>query len=77
LVNGWHADPIDKRDPTAIERFLLAAFLGFILFRAFLYLNVKPALRVGKSKDYWARVMAAEICRLTGQSFLTFPVLRC
>ena len=42
LVNGWHADHIYTHDPTAIERFLLAAFLGFILFHAFLCLNVKP-----------------------------------
>jgi len=61
LVNGWHADHIYKHDPTAIECFLLTAFLGFILFHAFLYRNVKPTLRAGKSKDFWARVMAAEI----------------
>jgi len=36
-------------------------FLAFILLHSFLYLNVKPALRQGKSKDFWARVMAAEI----------------
>ena len=61
LVNGWHADHVFKHDPDAIESFLLMAFLALILFHAFLYLNVKPQLREGKSKEFWARRMAAEI----------------
>jgi hypothetical protein len=61
LVQGWHADHVMKHNPAAIECFLLMAFLAFILFHAFLYLNVKPQLRKGKSKDFWTRVMAAEI----------------
>ena len=54
LVKGWHADQVLKHDAAAIECFLL------ILFHAFLYLNLKPALLQGKSKDFWARAMAAE-----------------
>ena len=61
LVEGWHADHVLKHDAAAIECFLLMTFLAFILFHAFLYLNLKPALRQGKSKDFWAKVMAAEI----------------
>jgi len=61
LVKGWHADHVLKHDGAAIECFLLLMFLAFILFHAFLYLNVKPALRKGKSKEFWASVMAAEI----------------
>ena len=61
LVKGWHADHLLKHHPAAIECFLLMTFLAFILFHAFLYLNLKPALRQGKSKVFWARVMAAEI----------------
>lgn len=61
LVNGWHADHVFKHDPAAIESFLLMAFLTLILFHAFLYLNVKPQLREGTSKEFWARLMAAEI----------------
>ena len=34
-----------------------AAFLALILFHAFLYLNVKPQLREGTSKEFWARLM--------------------
>jgi len=48
-------------NPNATECFLLITFLAHILFHASLYLNVKPALRKGKSAMFWARVMAAEI----------------
>jgi hypothetical protein len=61
LVEGWHADHVLKHDAAAIECFLLMTFLALILFHAFLYLNVKPSLRQGKSKAFWAKVMAAEI----------------
>ena len=61
LVNGWHADHVFKHDPAAIECFLLLTFLAFIIYHAFFYLNLKPSLRRGKSKEFWARVMAAEI----------------
>ena len=62
LVEGWHTDHVLKHDAAAIECFLLMTFLAFILFHAFLYLNVKPLLlRQGKSKEFWARVMAAKI----------------
>jgi hypothetical protein len=61
LVNGWHADHVFKHDPDAIESFLLMAFLALILFHAFLYLNIKPQLRAGKSREFWARRMAADI----------------
>jgi hypothetical protein len=61
LVNGWAADHVLTHDSNAIECFLLLTFLAFILFHSFLYLNVKPALRKGKSKIFWAKVMSAEI----------------
>jgi hypothetical protein len=61
LVEGWHADHVLKHDAAAIECFLLMTFLALILFHAFLYLNVKPSLRQGKSRAFWAKVMAAEI----------------
>lgn len=61
LVNGWEADHVMTHEPNAIECFLLLTFLAFILFHAFLYLNVKPELRKGKSKKFWSIVMAAEV----------------
>jgi hypothetical protein len=65
-----------KHNPAAIECFLLMTFLAFILFRAFLDLNVKPSLRQGKSKDFWARVMAAEIYHHFIPSALSLPKKR-
>ena len=56
-----YQDAAGRFDAVAIECFLLMTFLAFILLHAFLYRNVKPSLRQGKSKDFWARVMAAEI----------------
>ena len=37
------------------------AFLMFIIYNAFLYLNLKPLLRSGESNEYWAKLMASEI----------------
>ncbi len=37
------------------------ACLTHILFHAFLYLNLKPQFRKGKSKEFFAKLMAAEI----------------
>ena len=61
LVNGWHADHVLKHDAAAIECFLLMAFLTLIIYHAFLYLNLKPAIRKNKSEEYWVNLMAAEI----------------
>ena len=61
LVNGWEADHVMKHDPNAIECFLLMTFLTHILYHAFLFLNLKPSLRSRKSKEYWAKLIAAEI----------------
>ena len=61
LVDGWDADHVLKHDSNAIECFLLMTFLAFILFHAFLSLNVKPERREGKSKIFWVKVIAAEI----------------
>jgi len=62
LVNGWHADHIYKHDPNAMECFLLIAFLAYNIFHAFLALNLKLQIRRGKTRVFWARLMAAEIC---------------
>ena len=61
LVNGWHADHLYRHDPTAIQCFLLLAFLAYNTFHAFLALNLKPQLRNGKTEAYWALLMASEI----------------
>ncbi len=63
LVNGWHADHVYKHDAGAIEAFYLLTFLAFNLFHAFLFLNVKPELRAGRTERFWACVIAAEVYR--------------
>jgi hypothetical protein len=61
LVNEWHFDHVFKHDPNAIECFLLVAFLAYNLFHAFFALNLKPAVRRGKTQLFWARPMTAEL----------------
>lgn len=61
LVNGWHADHVYKHQPRAIENFLLTVFLACNLFQAFVARHLKPPLRQGKPKVFWARVMAGEL----------------
>lgn len=67
LVNLWHGDHVYKHEANAIEAFWLVLLLAYDLYHAFVELNLKPAIRVGKSVKYWAVVMAAEI--YTDQKF--------
>ncbi|MGA7621933.1 MAG: transposase, partial [Candidatus Acidiferrales bacterium] len=43
LVNEWHSDHVYKHDASAMECFLLVAFLAYDLFHAFLALNIGSA----------------------------------
>jgi hypothetical protein len=61
LANEWHSDHVFMHDPIAIECFLLVAFLAYNLFHAFFALNLKPALRQGRTQPFRARLMAAEL----------------
>jgi hypothetical protein len=61
LANEWHSDHVFKRDPGAIECFLLVAFLAYNIFHAFLARNVKPAARQSKTQIFWAKFIAAEL----------------
>lgn len=61
LVNGWRADHVFKHEPHAMECFLLIAFLAFNVFQAFINLNLKLQLRQGRTRAFWASLMAAEI----------------
>ncbi len=66
LANEWHSDHVYKHHPQAIESFLLVAFLAYNLFHAFWVLNLKPAVRRGRTLRYWARLMARELCQDPG-----------
>jgi len=70
LVNGWHAGHVYRHQSGAIECFLLLAFLAYNLFHAFFALNLKPALRRGRTMAFWVRLIAAEIHALPR---LVFP----
>jgi hypothetical protein len=61
LVNEWHSDHVYKHDSSAMEGFLLVAFLAYDVFHAFLALNIKPVARQGKSQIFWAKLIAAEL----------------
>lgn len=61
LVTHQHADHVYKHDPTAILNFWLINLLSFNLFQAFFKLNLKPAIRKGKSMLHFARIIAAEL----------------
>jgi hypothetical protein len=68
LVNEWDADHVYKHHPDAIEAFLLTAFLAFDLYHAFIRLNLKPQIRLGKPQVFWARLIAAELYFQVGRS---------
>ena len=63
LVNYWHADHVYRHDPTAIEAFWLLTSIAFILFHAFIGLNLKPEIRHKYTKMHWARMITAELYR--------------
>lgn len=63
LANEWHSDHVYKHDATAIESFLLIAFLAYNLFHAFRLLNLKSEIRHNKTQRYWARLLTSELCQ--------------
>lgn len=59
LSNYWHADHVYKHDSAAIEAFWLLTMLAYILFHAFINLNLKPEIRHKYAKLHWARLITA------------------
>lgn len=60
LVEYWKTNHVYRHHPRAIEAFWLMAMLTLNLFRAFLNLNLKPALRDRHTQLFFALKMAAE-----------------
>lgn len=60
LCTYWHLNHVYKHDVNAIVVFSLMTLISYTLFHAFLYLNIKPALRRGKTKRHFARKIMAE-----------------
>ncbi len=73
LVNGWHADHVYRHQSRAVACFLLLAFLAYNLFHAFFALNLKPAVRRGRTMMFWIRLIAAEIHAVPRLSLTTAP----
>jgi hypothetical protein len=61
MVTYWHADHVYKHHPTAISAFWLTLILILNLFRAFLYLNIKPQLRSKHSNLYFSILIWSEL----------------
>ena len=57
MVTFWHADHVYHHHPTAIAAFWLTLMLVVNLFRAFVYLNIKPELRSKHTHLYFARLI--------------------
>jgi hypothetical protein len=61
MVTFWHADHVYRHHPTAIIAFWLTLMLVLNLFRAFVHLNLKPALKAGHTQLHFARLICAEL----------------
>ena len=61
LVNYWHIDHVYRHDPIAIETFWLLTMLAYILFHAFINLNLKPQVRYRYTKLHLAQIITAEL----------------
>jgi len=59
MVTYWYADHVYKHHPRAICAFWLTLMLVLNLFRAFMYLNIKPQLRHRYSSLYIARLISS------------------
>lgn len=60
LCNYWHADHACKYDSNALMACLLILFFVYNLFHTFITRNLKPAIREGRSEQYWAELISAE-----------------
>lgn len=61
MVTYWHADHVYCHHPRAIVAFWLTLMLPLNLFRAFLYLNIKPALRSKHTHLYFATLLSSAL----------------
>jgi len=59
MVTYWHADHLYHHHPTAIVAFWLTLMFVLNLFRAFVYLNIKPELRAKHTHLYFATLISS------------------
>ncbi len=67
-ANEWHMDHVYCHEPAAMRAMLLLTMLAMNVFRAFVRLNLKPALRLRHTLRHLARLVLAEI--LIGTPFV-------
>ena len=73
LVNYWHANHVYRHDPVAIEAFGLLTMIAFILFHAFINLNLKPEIRFKHTKLHWAHMITSEFYQLLKTTGVLIP----
>ena len=73
LVNYWHANHVYRHHPTAIEVFWLLTMLAFIVFHAFINLNLKPEIRGKHTKSHWAQMITADFYVLSETTKVLIP----
>ncbi|MFH1577236.1 MAG: transposase [Candidatus Margulisiibacteriota bacterium] len=59
LASYWAVNHVYKHNPTAITAFWLIIMLAYNLFHAFVCYNLKPQIRQGHTKDFFAQMIAA------------------
>jgi len=73
MVNGWHTDHVYRHHPHAIECFLLLFFLAYNLFHSFFALNLKPALRRGRTMIFLINLITTDLHQFPSRSPLSVP----
>ena len=73
LVNYWHANHVYRHHPVAIEAFGLLTMAAFILFHAFINLNLKPEIRFKHTKLHWANMITTELYLLLENTKMLLP----
>jgi hypothetical protein len=67
LNTFWHLNHVYKHDANAIVAFTLMTMLSYLLFHAFLFLNIKAILRKGKTKRHFQRKIMASFYSEEGE----------
>jgi len=61
LVNHWQSNHVYRHESVAILNFWLMSLIAYNIFRVFFLLNLKPAVRHGKSMLHFARIILSEL----------------
>jgi hypothetical protein len=73
LTQHWHLNHCYRHHPTAIVACRLILFLAFFLTTVFFDRNLKPAVRLGKSRIHLTLLLADDLAKGARQSFWAQP----